>query len=161
MEEIRDYNLLLHSLAERRGSFVNQDNVNDFEYERTYKNPIDKRPIHVFINSADGRTVHLEDDGTLYTSFGPVETESEVPRERGELTDSLKQIIQVRGGDESRLDVLDGQPAPSQEFLAPVEPTTPTETMNTDQMMVIESETEPAPTTQQTDAPPSPATPTP
>lgn len=165
MEEqaTQDYSHLLQRLSQSRGSFVNQDNVNDYTYERSYDHPIDKRPIHVFINSVDGRAVHTEDDGTLYTSFGPTVTQDEqAPRERGELTDSLKQIIQVRGGDEGRLEVLDRQPAPAQEFIAPTTEVIE-QSFDTDQMMVTETEAateaEPEPTTQQTDSPPTPATP--
>jgi hypothetical protein len=64
----------------------------------------------------NGSSVHLENDGQLYTSFGPtIAEDAEVaPRERGELTDGLKTLIKMRAGDEGTLSALDGQPEPAQ-----------------------------------------------
>jgi hypothetical protein len=106
---------LLQKLAASGRSFVTVDTLADFEFERTYANPIDKRPIHVFTSTVDGRSVHLEDDGTMYTSFGPTTpAEEEAPRERGGLTPSMENIIRMRAGDLGELSALDGQPAPAQ-----------------------------------------------
>jgi hypothetical protein len=107
---------LLQRLATSGGSFVRESNMADYEFERTYSNPIDKRPIHVYTSATNGSSVHLENDGQLYTSFGPtVADDAEVaPRERGALTEGLKTLIKMRAGDEGTLSALEGQPAPAQ-----------------------------------------------
>jgi hypothetical protein len=107
---------LLQRLATSGGSFVREENMADYEFERTYKNPIDKRPIHVYTSATNGSSVHLEDDGRLYTSFGPtVADDAEVaPRERGDLTEGMKTLIKMRAGDSGTVSALDGQPAPAQ-----------------------------------------------
>ena len=115
MNETVNHQELLQQLATSGRSFVNNDNMGDYAFERTYENPIDKRPIHVFTSNVDGRSVHLENDGSLYTSFGPTTpAEEETPRARGDLTPSMENIIRMRAGDSGELSALDGQPAPAQ-----------------------------------------------
>jgi hypothetical protein len=124
---------LLQRLATSGRSFVREDNMTDFEFERTYANPIDKRPIHVYTH-ANGATVHLEDDGQLYTSTGPtVDADAEIaPRQRGELSEGMLQLIKMRAGDSGTVSALDGQPAP-------VQPTMETRDDATEPAVVVEN----------------------
>lgn len=139
MEDEVNHQELLQRLATSGGSFVHTDNMADYEYERTYKNPIDKRPIHVFTSMTNGSSVHLENDGQLYTSFGPtVADDAEVvDRERGDLTDGMRQLIRMRAGDEGTLSALDGQPAPAQTTMEnrddAMEPAVPTAVVENDE----------------------------
>lgn len=115
---------LIKTLAEAGGSIVSSDNVKEFDYTNSYRNPVTRRTNHVFTHS-NGLRVILEDDGTLYATQEPETATETATRERGTATESLDTIVKLRGHDTGSVQAVDGspvappQPAPMQPLVVP------------------------------------------
>lgn len=73
----------LDLLAHNDGSFVTPENVHEFRFDREYTSPAG-RPVYVYAHN-DGREVHVNENGSLYTSAGPKFSPDGRPTLRGSM----------------------------------------------------------------------------